>query len=69
MLAEIAHHGTLTYAGLDEKVRRFASGLRDLGIGREVRVLMAMQDTGDYIEFGTELPKTAHGKIQRFRLR
>jgi benzoate-CoA ligase len=58
LLAENAHrpgkpafiddHGTLTYGGLDEKVRRLAAGLRDIGVRREERVLIVMQDTADF---------------------
>jgi benzoate-CoA ligase len=39
---------TLSYGVLDERVRRMASGLRDLGIKREERVLLLMQDTNDW---------------------
>jgi len=46
--AYIDDTGTLTYAMLDERVRRMASGLRDLGIKREERVLLLMQDTNDW---------------------
>ena len=40
--------GTLTYGGLDERVRRAAAGLRALGIKREERVLLLMQDCNDW---------------------
>ena len=40
--------GTLSYGELDERVRRFAAGLRALGIRREERVLLAMQDSLDW---------------------
>ena len=46
--AYIDDTGTLTYGMLDERVRRMASGLRDLGIKREERVLLLMQDTNDW---------------------
>lgn len=38
----------LTYGELEDKVRRFASGLRELGLKREERVLLAMQDVIDW---------------------
>jgi benzoate-CoA ligase len=41
-------HGSLTYAQLFERVRRFAAGLQSLGIHREERVLLLMQDTTDW---------------------
>jgi benzoate-CoA ligase len=40
--------GTLTYGQLDERARRVAAGLRALGIKREERVLLLMQDTTDW---------------------
>ena len=40
--------GTLTFRALDERVRRLASGLRGLGIKREERVLLLMQDVNDW---------------------
>ncbi|HUB12053.1 MAG TPA: benzoate-CoA ligase family protein [Acetobacteraceae bacterium] len=40
--------GTLTYGALADRARRLASGLRDLGVRREERVLMPMQDTNDW---------------------
>ncbi|MEJ8839853.1 benzoate-CoA ligase family protein [Ramlibacter sp. AN1133] len=40
--------GTLTYGALDERVRRLAAGLRGLGIRREERVLLLMQDCIDW---------------------
>ncbi|MFN9505216.1 MAG: benzoate-CoA ligase family protein [Rubrivivax sp.] len=40
--------GTLSYAELDERVRRLATGLRSLGLRREERVLLLMQDTCDW---------------------
>jgi benzoate-CoA ligase len=40
--------GTLTYGQLDERVRRLASGLRALGLKREERVLLLMQDGNDW---------------------
>ncbi|UZD54825.1 benzoate-CoA ligase family protein [Caldimonas aquatica] len=39
---------TLTYAGLDERVRRAAAGLRSLGVHREERVLLLMHDSTDW---------------------
>ena len=40
--------GTLSYGALDERVRRIATGLRTLGIRREERVLLLMQDCNDW---------------------
>ncbi len=40
--------GTLSYGQLDERVRRMAAGLRALGIKREERVLLLMQDCNDW---------------------
>ncbi len=40
--------GTLTYGTLAERVRRLASGLRSLGMRREERVLLLMQDCNDW---------------------
>ena len=38
----------LTYHELEDRVRRLATGLRELGIKREERVLLAMQDVNDW---------------------
>ena len=46
--AFIDDHGPLTYGQLDDKVRRLAAGLRDLGIKREERVLLLMHDCNDW---------------------
>jgi benzoate-CoA ligase len=40
--------GALRYGELDERVRRLAAGLRALGIKREERVLLLMQDGTDW---------------------
>jgi benzoate-CoA ligase len=40
--------GALTYGALDQRVRRLAAGLRALGLKREERVLLLMQDTTDW---------------------
>ncbi|MCL2657935.1 MAG: benzoate-CoA ligase family protein [Betaproteobacteria bacterium] len=47
-LAFVDGTSTLTYGALDERVRRLAAGLRHLGIKREERVLLLMQDTVDW---------------------
>ena len=47
-VAYIDDAGRLTYGELAERVRRFAQGLRKLGIRREERVLLMMQDTSDW---------------------
>jgi len=40
--------GTLSYGSLDERVRRMAAALRSLGVKREERVLLLMQDCTDW---------------------
>src|SRR5690349_4185441 len=40
--------GTLTYGERDERVRRLAAGLKSLGLRREERVLLVMQDCSDW---------------------
>lgn len=40
--------GTLSYGQLEDRVRRVAAGLRALGIKREERVLLLMQDSTDW---------------------
>jgi len=40
--------GSLSYGHLEDRVRRLAGGLRELGIRREERVLLLMQDTADW---------------------
>ena len=40
--------GTLTYGALADRVRRLAAGLRGLGLRREERVLLLMQDCNDW---------------------
>jgi len=47
-LAFIDNASALTYGALEDRVRRLAAGLRDLGIKREERVLLLMQDTVDW---------------------
>ena len=39
---------SVTFGQIDERVRRFAAGLRDLGVRREERVLIVMHDTVDW---------------------
>jgi benzoate-CoA ligase len=46
--AFIDDSGTLHYGELDDRVRRLAAGLRALGIKREERVLLLMQDGSDW---------------------
>ncbi len=46
--AFIDDRGTLTYGVLDQRVRSLAAGLRSLGIRREERVLLLMQDCNDW---------------------
>ena len=40
--------GSVSYGELDERVRRLAAGLRAIGIRREERVLLLMQDSTDW---------------------
>jgi len=47
-IAFIDDLGTLTYGQLDERVRQLAAALRALGIRREERVLLLMQDGNDW---------------------
>jgi benzoate-CoA ligase len=47
-IAFIDDHGSLSYGQLGERVRRLAAGLRSLGIKREERVLLLMQDVCDW---------------------
>ena len=46
--AFIDDHGTLTYGTLTQRVRSMAAGLRSLGLRREERVLLLMQDCNDW---------------------
>ncbi|PUE40018.1 benzoate-CoA ligase family protein [Limnohabitans sp. Hippo3] len=41
--------GSLTYGELTEQIRRFAAGLQAMGIKREERVLLLMQDSSDWV--------------------
>jgi benzoate-CoA ligase len=41
--------GKTTYGELTEQVRRFAGGLKALGLKREERVLLLMQDSSDWV--------------------
>jgi benzoate-CoA ligase len=47
-VAYIDDAGRLTYGELADRVRRFAAGLRALGLRREERVLLLMHDTNDW---------------------
>ena len=47
-IAYIDDVGRLSYGRLEERILRFASALRALGIKREERVLLAMQDTTEW---------------------
>ena len=40
--------GVLAYGALEERVRRLATGLREIGVKREERVLLVMQDVSDW---------------------
>jgi len=41
--------GAITYGQLADQVRRFANGLQKLGLKREERVLLLMQDSSDWV--------------------
>jgi benzoate-CoA ligase len=41
--------GALTYGELTEQIRRFAGGLQAMGLKREERVLLLMQDSSDWV--------------------
>ena len=47
-VAYVDDRGEMTYAQLFERVRRFATGLRDVGVRREERVLVLMHDGNDW---------------------
>lgn len=47
--ALIDDQGTLTYGELADQVRRFSSALHALGLRREERVLLLMQDSSDWV--------------------
>ena len=48
-VAVIDDNGRLTYAQLSDAVRRMASGLQSMGLKREERVLLLMQDSSDWV--------------------
>lgn len=48
-LALVDDWGQLTYGELAERVRRMANGLQSLGLRREERVLLLMQDNSDWV--------------------
>eukprot|EP01032_Pedospumella_encystans_P019678 gene19678-22378_t len=41
--------GSLSYGQLTEQIRRFAGGLKALGLKREERVLLLMHDSNDWV--------------------
>ena len=47
--ALIDDQGSLTYAQLDDQVKRFAGALQALGLRREERVLLLMHDSSDWV--------------------
>jgi benzoate-CoA ligase len=47
-VAYIDDAGRLTYGELAERLRRFAAGLQAIGLRRDERVLLLMQDTSDW---------------------
>ena len=48
-IALIDDVGALTYGELSEQIRRFAGGLKAMGLQREERVLLLMHDSSDWI--------------------
>ena len=46
--AFIDDRGDCSYAALGERVSRFANGMRRLGVHREQRILLCLQDTIDF---------------------
>ncbi|RJF95608.1 benzoate-CoA ligase family protein [Noviherbaspirillum saxi] len=46
-VAYIDDHGTVTYGELEQRIRRFAAGIRASGIHREERILLIMQDSAN----------------------
>ena len=48
-IALIDDVGAITYGELTERVRRFAGGLQAMGLKREERVLLLMQDSSDWV--------------------
>ncbi|MEK7345207.1 MAG: benzoate-CoA ligase family protein [Pseudomonadota bacterium] len=48
-IALIDDVGTLRYGALAEQIRRFAGGLQAMGLKREERVLLLMQDSSDWV--------------------
>ncbi|HSW18525.1 MAG TPA: benzoate-CoA ligase family protein, partial [Ramlibacter sp.] len=46
--AFIDDEGALSYSRLDERVRRLAAALRELGLRREERVMLLMHDSADW---------------------
>ena len=47
--ALIDDEGKMTYGELTEQIRRFAGGLQAMGVKREERVLLLMQDSSDWV--------------------
>jgi benzoate-CoA ligase len=47
-VAYIDDHETMTYGDLEERVRRFSTAIRGLGVHREERVLLLMHDNNDW---------------------
>jgi acyl-coenzyme A synthetase/AMP-(fatty) acid ligase len=84
-VAMIDGEGAMTYAALDDAVRRFASAIRIAGARRDERIALIVPDSQwlrakaeeslaaykcpKKITFVGELPKTATGKLKRYMLR
>jgi acyl-coenzyme A synthetase/AMP-(fatty) acid ligase len=80
-IALMTADGPITYSELDALVNRAGNVLRGIGVAPEHRIVLLLHDGPAFyasflgakyprwIEFIVELPKTATGKLQRFRLR
>jgi benzoate-CoA ligase len=60
--AYIDPRGSWTYAVLADRVARFGNALRSLGIHREERILLCLQDT---VDFPTAMTKTLDDPASR----
>ena len=65
--ARVAFEGeTRTFGELDERAKRLAAALAARGVGAGDKVAILMYNR---IEFVESLPRTATGKLQKFKLR
>ncbi|MDB4932163.1 MAG: Benzoate-CoA ligase [Myxococcaceae bacterium] len=71
-VAYVDDDGPCTYAALADRADRAGNALLALRVVPEQRVMLAMPDPVDFVAGflgAIKLPKTATGKLQRFRLR